>query len=193
MKEKSLFFLVASRPSSDLRIFFTSLFKLNPSVSACSLSFLYNSPSRLCIVIDFMSLFGSKLTKMWFKINSYFAKVKWFHLVISLLFLSFAIMQWNDADAIIWIIMYIGVSGVAFLAFKDQHYVFINAGFVALLLVSLIFYIPDLMSWIDDDMPSITTSMQASSPYIELVRESLGLIISLLTMIFYLFIAKRKR
>jgi len=62
-----------------------------------------------------MSLFGSKLTKMWFKINSYFAKVKWFHLVISLLFLSFAIMQWNDADAIIWIIMYIGVSGVAFL------------------------------------------------------------------------------
>jgi len=124
---------------------------------------------------------------------SYFVYVKWSHLVISLLFLSFAIMQWNDADAIFWIVMYIGVSGVAFLAFKGQHNLLVNAGFVALLLVSLISYIPDLMNWINDGMPSITSSMQASSPHIELVRESLGLIISLVTMIFYLFIAKRKR
>lgn len=102
-------------------------------------------------------------------------------------------MQWNDADAFLWIALYICVSVIAFLAYKDQHFFFINAGIVALLVVSLCGYVPDLINWVNEGMPSITTSMQASTPYIELIRESLGLLISLIAMLYYLFIAKRKR
>lgn len=122
----------------------------------------------------------------------YFALVKWVHLLISVIFLSFAIMQWNDPDALPWIVMYAVVSAVAFLAFRGKHYIWINAALVAIMVVALISYIPDLRDWFSDGMPSITESMQASSPYIELVRESLGLLISLITMIVYLLIAKRK-
>lgn len=121
----------------------------------------------------------------------YFGGVKWAHLILSALFISFAIMQWNDPDALMWILMYIVVSAVAFFAFKGRHDIRVNAAIVAVLLVTLVFYIPDLSEWLKDGMPSIAESMQATSPYIELVRESLGLMISLITMLFYLYIAKR--
>ena len=88
--------------------------------------------------------------------------------------------------------MYTVVSAVAFFAFRNKLFVWVNASLVALMIVALISYIPDLRDWIGDGMPTITDSMQSSSPYIELVRESLGLILSLITMIFYLVIAKRK-
>lgn len=88
--------------------------------------------------------------------------------------------------------MYTVVSAVAFFAYRDKHYIWVNAALIAVMVVSLISYIPDLRDWMNDGLPSITDTMQASSPYIELVRESLGLILSLITMIFYLFIAKRK-
>lgn len=101
-------------------------------------------------------------------------------------------MQWNDPDAILWILMYTVVSAVAFFAFRDKHHMWINAALVAVMIVALISYIPDIRDWISDGLPSITDTMQASSPYIEHVRESLGLLLSLITMIFYLVIAKRK-
>jgi len=123
----------------------------------------------------------------------YFGQVKWIHLFVSILFLSFAIMQWNDPDAALWILMYVVVSGVSFLAFRGRYHLWLNAGLVAILTVALISYVPELMDWMNDGMPSITNSMQASSPYIELVRESLGLVISLIAMIAYLLIAKRNR
>ena len=111
--------------------------------------------------------------------------MKWIHLSISIIFLSFAGMQWNDGDAIVWILMYLAVAAVALLAFRQRHYFYINATLTIILLISFFTYIPELREWTKDGMPSITTSMQASSPYIELVRESLGLLISLATMIYY--------
>lgn len=117
--------------------------------------------------------------------------MKWAHLSISVLFLVFAIVQWNDPDAFIWILMYMVVSAIAFLAYKGQHYLWLNAGITAILIVSLLFYIPDVMDWFGDGMPNIADSMQASSPYIELVREFFGLLISLVAMTFYLVISKK--
>lgn len=117
--------------------------------------------------------------------------MKWIHLIVSILFLSFAIMQWNDSDALLWMVMYTVVSGVAFLAFRNKHHIWVNAGLVAIMMVAFISYIPSLRDWISDGMPTITDAMQASSPYIELVREGLGLLLSLITMIIYLILAKR--
>ena len=50
---------------------------------------------------------------------------------------------------------------------------------------------PEVIDWFSDGMPNIADSMQASSPYIELVREFFGLLISLIGMTFYLVISKK--
>lgn len=117
--------------------------------------------------------------------------MKWVHLFISILFLIFAIVQWNDPDAFVWIIMYVVVSAIAFLAYRGKSYLWANAGITAILIVSILFYVPEVIDWFSDGMPNIADSMQASSPYIELVREFFGLLISLIGMTFYLVISKK--
>lgn len=51
--------------------------------------------------------------------------------------------------------------------------------------------LPGALDWIQDGMPSIVESMKASSPYIELVREFLGLGIALLVILLMLFFEKK--
>lgn len=115
------------------------------------------------------------------------------HLVLSVLFLVFALVQWNDPDALIWILVYLMIAAIAFLAFKGHYYFWFCLVITITLLVSSSFYAPDLIEWINDDMPNIADSMKASSPYIELVREFFGLLTALLTMTFYLVISKKKK
>ena len=115
------------------------------------------------------------------------------HLICAIVFALFAIVQWNDPDSLLWIIMYALVAVVAFLAWRNQYYFFINLIFTLVLLVATVFYVPDVISWFQDGMPSITDSMKASSPYIELVREFFGLMISLVAMSFYLVRSKNAR
>lgn len=119
-------------------------------------------------------------------------QVKFLHLFVSFLFFSFAIVQWNDPDSFIWIIMYLVVSGTAFLAFQSKFYFKLCIPIVLVLALSLSFYIPDVISWFQDGMPNIADSMKASSPYIELVREFFGLLISLVAMTYYLTLSKKK-
>ncbi len=118
--------------------------------------------------------------------------MKFVHLVIAILFLLFAYWQWNDPDSILWIFLYLIVAVVAFSAYRERYY------FVPYLIVTILtsvatfLYIPDVAVWVKDGMPSLTESMKASSPYIELVREFFGLFISLVVMCFYLVRAKKK-
>ena len=119
--------------------------------------------------------------------------MKYLHLTISALFLLFAIVQWNDPDSLSWIFLYLVVAIVAYLGFRGQFYFRLYLLIIVALLITLFFYLPDVIQWFKDGMPSITDSMKASSPYIELVREFFGLLISLLCMTFYLVISKKKR
>ncbi len=119
--------------------------------------------------------------------------MKFIHLILSIIFLSFAIVQWNDPDSFIWILVYLIISLIAFMAVWSRYFYWFNLVFSLILLLSLLFYIPDIVNWFEDGMPNIASSMKASSPYIELVREFFGLLISLLTMSFYLALSKKKR
>ena len=119
--------------------------------------------------------------------------MRFVHLFISIVFLLFALVQWNDPDALIWIIVYLIIALIAFLAFRGRFYFWICLVFTFTLLVSTTFYVPDVIAWANDGMPSITDSMKASSPYIELVREFFGLLTALLAMTFYLVISKKRK
>lgn len=111
--------------------------------------------------------------------------------ILSALFATFAVVQLNDVDPWLWVTYY---ALLAFLfagaALKRFN---IYAVGVALLItvIGLVRLLPEFRQWISDDTPSIIGSMKAETPYVEFVREFLGLLMSLLAILFLL--AQRKR
>jgi hypothetical protein len=106
--------------------------------------------------------------------------------ILTVIMIVFAILQWNDPDALIWMVVY---GYVALMAGQSFFRVSIRpailAGIIGLFL-GMMFYIPDVVRWFSLGMPSITGEMKAETPFIELIREFLGLLIALLVMV-YLF------
>ncbi len=110
--------------------------------------------------------------------------MKIFNLFLTALFLFSAALQYNDPDPLLWIALYLSVAVICgFAAFKQY-----NRWAILLVMAACIYELstlyPAFSQWIDDGMPSITESMKASSPHVELVREFLGVAISLAALIF---------
>lgn len=101
-----------------------------------------------------------------------------YHIVVSLLFFLFAIAQWNDPDPWLWITWYLVISALSGLAATGRYHKIPAIVMLALSAAFLIRLTPDFMAWINDGMPTIVGSMKAESPYIELIREFLGLLLS---------------
>lgn len=96
-------------------------------------------------------------------------------ILIALLFLAFAYVQLNDPDPWLWVALYISTGVLsATSAFREVPRRIIQAGMLVIL-VWFLFLLPDFINWIKMGMPSITTSMKAEAPHIELTREFLGL------------------
>ncbi len=101
-----------------------------------------------------------------------------YYIVTSLLFLVFAFVQLNDADPWLWVSWYVFLALLsAFAAWGRFYRLWIIAGLV-LCVLGILRLSPDFMQWVQDGMPTIVASMKAENPYIELVREFLGLLIS---------------
>ena len=113
------------------------------------------------------------------------------HLLISIVFVAFAVMQFNDPDSLIWVGLYLIVAVVAFLAWKEKYYRMIYLGLLAILILWWASYLPEFAQWVRDGMPNIAASMKAESPYIELVREFFGLFISIIFISFYYIQSKK--
>ncbi|NJB87671.1 hypothetical protein GGR26_003455 [Lewinella marina] len=108
--------------------------------------------------------------------------MKYFHLLVAVLFLLFAYWQLNDPDWLFWVIMYGSVALVAgwtALGQPPRLLIFIALTAAAVWMGSLV---PDLVSWINDGMPTIAGQMKAESPHIELTREFFGLLLCTLTL-----------
>lgn len=113
--------------------------------------------------------------------------MKYLHLVVAALFALCAYWQLNDPDWNQWVAAYGIVSFVAIRAFFGGL-----RPLVALMPALLLFgwwctYIPDFGQWLSDGMPTITGSMKAESPHIELTREFFGLLIIWVTLGIYAF------
>ena len=117
--------------------------------------------------------------------------MRYLHLAVALLFALSAYWQLNDPDPAQWVAVYGMVAYVAVRRFFGGL-----RPVVALLPALAIFvwwcsYIPDFIAWVNDGMPSITGSMKAESPFIELTREFLGLTMSWVTLAIYAWLAYR--
>lgn len=109
--------------------------------------------------------------------------MKVFNLIIALLFLLFAYFQWNDPDPYLWIVIYIISAGLLlYKSFKGMNQL-VWTLWELFLLVFILTYLKDIFQWISDGFPSITDSMKAASPYIENIRESLGLLLIIIVFV----------
>jgi len=113
-------------------------------------------------------------------------------LALSVLFLLFALVQWNDPDPVIWILMYAAVAASQFMGVirKPNPYFLL-----ALMMISLtwaIFYVPDLTEWlVNHEITDLAKTMKAEEQYIEGSREFLGLIICFFAVFFQWKLYKR--
>lgn len=109
--------------------------------------------------------------------------MKTLHLSLALVFALFAALQYNDPDPVQWMLVYGSVSalcvGAAFGRFSKPAVIVVSVT----VLVWMLTLLPGFLAWIDMGMPSITGTMQAHEPYIEVVREFLGLAIALIVLL----------
>jgi hypothetical protein len=96
-------------------------------------------------------------------------------LILCLLFVSFAAVQFNDPDPLPWMALYLYVAALFGLAaFGKFNRYTIWAG-LAVCLIWMATLLPDFIHWLQMGAPSIVTEMKATQPHIELTREFLGL------------------
>lgn len=113
--------------------------------------------------------------------------------LLCVVFLLFAYWQLNDPDPFVWIppYLYISLTGLS-LAIRPK----INIKKLLLLSMAIfsvwaVTFIPDFAYWIKMGTPSISGDMQQQYPYIELVREFGGLLISLLANSYFYFLMRK--
>ncbi len=121
--------------------------------------------------------------------------MKILNLSLAVIFLLFAVVQLNDTpgDVLFWFLMYSFVAVIsAFAAFKKYNMWALLLG-LAVVVYELFRKFPTIAQWISDGMPSIVEEMQASSPYVELAREYLGLMLCLIVLVYHYVTYSRLR
>ncbi len=114
------------------------------------------------------------------------------HGFLILLFILFAGVQINDPDPLGWIVIYLGISLsiILYLMGKDLVIVPVAGGVISI--IGMILLIPDFISWLQEGAPTITGSMKATEPHIELTREFLGFIIAAIAYFSYFYLMYRR-
>jgi len=115
--------------------------------------------------------------------------MKIFNLILALLFFTFAYLQLNDTpgDVLFWFLIYSYTAVIcAFAAWNKYNMWTIILGIVVLL-YQMFRMFPAFSQWISAGTPSIVGEMKASSPFIELVREFLGLVVCMTVLIYQYF------
>ncbi len=109
--------------------------------------------------------------------------LKVFNIILAVLFAVFAVLQINDAEPMLWIVLYGGVAAICAFAAFGRYNLWAILLALAVCAFELIALFPSVSSWIRDGMPSITGSMEAAS-YVEPVREFFGVVIATAVLVF---------
>lgn len=117
---------------------------------------------------------------------------KIFHGFLVVLFILFAGVQINDPDPWGWIVIYLGVSLSILLYMIEKDHLIVPLAGGVISLVGMILLIPDFISWLQEGAPTITGSMKATEPHIELTREFLGFIIAAIAYFSYFYLMYRR-
>lgn len=114
--------------------------------------------------------------------------MKILNLLLAVLFVTFAFVQVNDPDPVVWILIYGAMAVTCILAAFGRYY---NAALIVLLILytaySIVFF-PGVVEWLRSDDKSMLFDDIAKMqyPYIEESREFLGLAICIAVLIMHL-------
>lgn len=114
--------------------------------------------------------------------------MKWFQLLLGLLFLLFAYFQINDPDPYGWVAIYLATAIICFMGFANKYYLPMIGTTLIAAALWMIGKVSGVLEWIKLGMPSIAEEMSANNEYIESTREFFGL----LMMVIVLFWQYRK-
>lgn len=117
--------------------------------------------------------------------------MKKLNIVLSILFVLFAVVQYNDPDPWNWIIMYLYVAMICGFAIYQKYNQFLLGLGFGVCLFWMVDLFPDFLNWIEMGTPNIASEMKTEEPHIELVREFLGLIICMGAFIFQLLQSRK--
>ena len=99
---------------------------------------------------------------------------------LSVIFLLFAAVQYNDPDPIMWIIYYLGISILTGAMAIGKYFKWLTITLAAVSILGLVYYFPGVYDWgVHHDLENIAQQMKADKPYIEETREFFGILISL--------------
>lgn len=114
------------------------------------------------------------------------------HGFLIVLFILFAGVQINDPDPWGWVVIYLGVSLSILLYMMGKDHLIVPLAGGVISIVGMILLIPDFISWLQEGAPTITGSMKATEPHIELTREFLGFIIAAIAYFSYFYLMYRR-
>ena len=113
--------------------------------------------------------------------------MKIFNLILAVLFLTFAALQFNDDpnDVWFWVLVYLGIAVISGFAAFNRYNMWVLVLGTAVVVYQMFRMFPAVSSWVSSGMPSITGEMKAISPHVELVREFFGLTVCLIVLIYH--------
>ncbi len=117
---------------------------------------------------------------------------KTLHIIVTILFVLFAAVQYNDPDGWKWIILYLFVAGIVGFGIVGKRDKTVTLAAIGLAGIWFLTLIPDFIHWVQMGMPTIVDSMKVEAPHIELTREFLGLGIILAALWWQYRLVKKK-
>ena len=111
--------------------------------------------------------------------------------LLALIFLVFAALQYNDPDPVRWMAAYGAVCILCALAAFGRHFRYVDLGLAVVLAIWMLTMLPGVADWVGQGMPSIAGAMHAETPYIEVMREFLGLLIAVGALLHLWRLARR--
>jgi hypothetical protein len=108
--------------------------------------------------------------------------------VLAAMFLTFAFLQINDPDPVIWILIYGAMAVLSIMAIFEFYPRKFIIGLMVLFVLYSAVYAPGAVEWLNQDNKSLLFDDLAKMqhPYIEETREFLGLLICIIVLIIFL-------
>ncbi len=110
--------------------------------------------------------------------------MKILYLVLSVMFLVFAGLQWNDPDPIHWTLCYLAIAISCALAAFGIFSKWWLWGVTIIIGIWMLIASPAFVHWVQGGFPNIAGQMEDSRPIIEETREFGGLVIAFVVMLF---------
>ena len=118
--------------------------------------------------------------------------MKVLNIVLAILFVLFAAVQYNDPDPWGWAALYLLVAvacGMAAFGKFNKFVVILGLGVSIIWMLTLL---PDFIHWVQMGMPTIVATMKAEAPHVELTREFLGLLVCTLVFGWQLYRLRKR-